>query len=189
MSLEELVRSYGYVAVLAGTLLEGETVVVIAGFLAHLGYLRLPWVMALAFLGTLICDQLFFYIGRTKGNRVLDKRPAWKAKSVRVRALLQRYQDWLILSFRFLYGLRTITPFLIGLSHVGRLRYLLLNAVGALVWAVAVGFLGYFLGGAAEVMLGEVKRYEVLIMAVLALLGGCLWLGCWLRNRPREGKA
>ena len=39
MALEELVRSYGYVAVLTGTLLEGETVVIIAGFLAHLGYL------------------------------------------------------------------------------------------------------------------------------------------------------
>lgn len=38
MSLESLIIAYGYPALFAGTFLEGETIVVIAGFLAHRGY-------------------------------------------------------------------------------------------------------------------------------------------------------
>lgn len=188
MSLEELLGNYGYVAVLLGTFLEGETVLVIAGFAAHRGYLELWIVVAVAFLGTFLGDQFFFYIGRLKGEDFLNRRPAWKAKSGRVLALLKRHQLWLILGFRFLYGLRTIAPFLIGVSGVAPLRFFVLNGIGALVWAIIVGVLGYFLGHALEVMLGEVKRYELWIIAIIALAGGCIWVAQRFnrnqRNRP-----
>jgi membrane protein DedA with SNARE-associated domain len=185
MSLEELLASYGYVVLLLGTFLEGETVLVIAGFLAHRGYLELWLVIAVAFLGTFLGDQLFFYIGRLKGGDVLDRRPAWKAKSSRVLALLKQHQLWLILGFRFLYGLRTVTPFLIGLSGVAPFRFFLLNGIGALAWAIVVGVLGYFLGHAVEVVLGEVKRYELWIIALVALLGACIWLAQWFKRKRR----
>jgi membrane protein DedA with SNARE-associated domain len=54
--LESLIETYGYWAVLLGTVLEGETVVVIAGFLAHQGYLQLKFVIFFSFLGSLIGD-------------------------------------------------------------------------------------------------------------------------------------
>jgi membrane protein DedA with SNARE-associated domain len=50
--------------ILVGAFLEGETLLVIAGFLAHRGYLGLPFVIAAAFAGTLAGDQLYFHIGR-----------------------------------------------------------------------------------------------------------------------------
>ena len=40
INLEPLVSTYGYPALLVGTFLEGETILVIAGFLAHRGYCR-----------------------------------------------------------------------------------------------------------------------------------------------------
>ena len=49
----QLIQSYGYWAILAGTFLEGETILVLAGFAAHLGYLQLPWVILAAFAGSL----------------------------------------------------------------------------------------------------------------------------------------
>lgn len=186
MPVEEWIANYGYVAVLLGTFLEGETVLVIAGFVAHRGHLELWLVIAAAFLGTFLGDQLFFYLGRVKGDDVLNKRPAWKAKSGRVLALLTRHQLWLILGFRFLYGLRTVTPFLIGVSGVAPLRFLVLNGIGALVWAIVVGLLGYFLGHAVELVLGEVKRYELWIIALIAFLGGCIWLAHRFNRTKRE---
>ncbi len=64
MTLESFIQTYGYLALLVGTFLEGETILVLAGFAAHLGYLNLPWVILVAFVGTLSGDQLFFYLGR-----------------------------------------------------------------------------------------------------------------------------
>lgn len=112
------------------------------------------FVIAVAFLGTFLGDQ---HIGRLKGDDFLNRRPAWKAKSGRVLAL-KRHRLWLILGIRFLYGLRTFTPFLIGVSGVAPFLFFVLNGIGALVWAIVVGVLGYFLRHAVELMLGEVSR-------------------------------
>src|SRR3982751_956888 len=106
MRLAELLQNYGYAVLFVGTFLEGETILVIAGFLAQQGYLKLPLVILVASFGTLVGDQLFFYIGRLKGRRFLEQRPAWEAKSRRARELLRRHQTWTILGFRFVYGIR-----------------------------------------------------------------------------------
>jgi len=83
---------------------------VLAGLAAHQGYLTLGGVIAAAFLGSLWGDQLFFYLGRKHRQAVLAKRPAWKTKAEKVHKLMSRYQTPMILSFRFLYGLRTVAP-------------------------------------------------------------------------------
>ena len=183
MSLEQLVATYGYWAIFAGTFLEGETILVIGGFLAHRGHLELPWVIVSAFTGSLCGDQLYYYIGRRKGVGFLEKRPRWKAVSGRVLAMLRRHQVALILGFRFLYGLRTVTPFLIGAGGVPPLRYAVLNAIGAAIWAIAIGIAGYLLGHALELLLDEVKRYEYWVLACLAGAGALFWLVRRLKDR------
>ncbi|MBI2752438.1 MAG: DedA family protein [Betaproteobacteria bacterium] len=185
MSLEQLVATYGYAAILIGTFFEGETILVVGGFLAHRGYLELPWVIACAFAGTLLGDQLYFYLGRSKGMELLERRPRWQAKSVQVLELLRRHQVPLILGFRFLYGLRTITPFLIGASGVAPLRYTILNAAGSAVWALAIGIAGYVLGQALQTLLEEIKRYELWILAAIAGTGAAVWVRYWWVDRPR----
>ena len=40
--LESLIDTYGYLTILIGTFLEGETILVLGGFAAHRGYLHLP---------------------------------------------------------------------------------------------------------------------------------------------------
>lgn len=171
MSLEELVANYGYVAVAIGTFLEGETILVLGGFAAHRGFLELPWVMVCAFLGSFAGDQTFFYIGRRKGTKLLNKRTHWKAKSEKVLSMLEKHQTLLILGFRFLYGIRSVTPFLLGAANVSRTKFFVLNMIGAAVWAIAVGSLGYYFGVAIEAVLGDIKRYELVLFAVIAAVG------------------
>ena len=185
MSLEQLVATYGYAAVLIGTFFEGETILVVGGFLAHRGYLELPWVIASAFAGTLLGDQLYFYLGRSKGMALLGRRPRWRAKSERVLELLRRHQVPLILGFRFLYGLRTVTPFLIGASGVAPLRFSCLNVAGSAAWALAIGIAGYVLGQALETLLEEVRRYELWILAAIGAAGAAVWMRYWWVDRQR----
>jgi len=187
MALEQLVQNYGYLAVLTGTFLEGETILVLGGMAAKLGYLRLPGVIAVAFAGTLAGDQLYFHLGRRHGPALLARRPAWQARARQVQALLGRHPEMVILGFRFLYGLRTVTPFVIGMSGISSLRFLLLNALGAAGWAVVIGSLGYLFGHGLEIILGDLHRYELEAMAATGVIGGLVWLGSRLhrRHRPR----
>jgi len=175
MDHASMIAQYGYAAILIGTFLEGETILVLAGLAAHQGYLTLTGVISAAFMGSLCGDQLFFYLGRKHSQAVLAKRPAWKAKAEKVHKLMNRYQTPMILSFRFLYGLRTVAPFVIGTSAVSFKKFAFLNAFGALVWAVAVGSGGYLFGNALEIFIGKVKHYEMQVFAITGLLGFLIW--------------
>jgi len=175
MTLESFVDTYGYLAILVGTFFEGETVLVLGGFAAHRGYLGLPKVIMTAFFGTLFGDQLFFFLGRWHGAKFLARRPHWKARSERAKMLLERFQTPLILGFRFLYGLRTVTPFVIGMSGVRIPKFLVLNMIGSLVWAVSVGTGGYLFGTLIKTLIGDVKRYEMVVLGMVAVIGMVVW--------------
>ena len=183
LRMEDLIKHYGYLILFIGTFAEGETILVMAGFLAHRGYLELPWVIVTAFFGTLAVDQLFYYVGYLKGLPFLKRRPRWEAKYARALALFSQYQTLIILCFRFLYGFRTITPFVIGLSKVSPIRFLFLNAVGAFMWALVVGLLGYSLGLVLEAYVERIERYEMWIMGAIVTLGLLVWIIYLRRNR------
>lgn len=183
MTLESLISTYGYAAIAIGTFLEGETIVVLAGFAAHQGYLKLDWVIFWAFFGTLCGDQLYFHLGRLKGTAFLEKRPYWRVRSQKVFRIIHLHPVPLALGFRFLYGLRTITPFLLGASGFSPLKFLALNTAGGFIWSVAIGFSGFLFGRAAQLVLGKIKHYEIYFFAILALCGAAAWSVVWLKRR------
>lgn len=186
MTFESVLQAYGYWALLVGTFLEGETILIIGGFAAHRGYLNLSLVILAAFTGTLAGDQLYFFIGRNKGKPFLDKRPSWLRQIEKVHGLLERHHTLLILGFRFLYGLRTVTPFVIGMSRVKAGKFIILNIVGALVWALIFGTGGYLFGAALEIILEDIKRYEMLTFICIALAGLTVWTIHFYKNNRRK---
>jgi len=163
--MEDFLGHWGYLAVVAGTFFEGETVPVLAGFAAHQGFLRLDLVMACAFAGSLAGDLTWFWVGRRFGRTWMERHPGHAADAERVARLLDRWGDWFILSFRFLYGLRSISPMAIGLSSIPVWRFALLNLISAAVWAIIVCALGYYFGNAVEAYLGKLAQWEHRIMA------------------------
>jgi membrane protein DedA with SNARE-associated domain len=187
MSLAEFIQDYGYLAVFVGTLLEGETILILAGLAAHRGYLLLPVVMATATVGSLLGDQLFFLLGQRYGQRLLQRFPTLDRRAARMRALLHRYHLPLILGIRFLYGLRTVGPMVIGMSHVSWPRFFALNLIGAIAWAVVITGSGYLFGHTLELMLADMKRYEGIVIGAIAALGVVFWLLYrWRQKRKAE---
>ena len=182
MSLESIIETYGYWAVLVGTFLEGETVVLLGGFAAHRGYLELPWVIMVAFAGSLFGDQLYFYLGRRHSKRILRRFTARNNRIKRVDRLMQRFHTPLILAFRFLYGLRIVAPFAMGMSSVPAKQFVLLNILGAMAWALLVGVGGYLFGNAMEMLIGDLKRHEIKIIAILLFGWMLIWGLLFLRR-------
>ena len=188
MDLQSFIENYGYAAILVGTFLEGETILILAGLAAHQGYLALTGVIFAGFAGSLCGDQLFFYLGRRHSQAVLSRRPSWKSKAEKVRKMMNRFQTPMILSFRFLYGLRTVAPFVIGMSPVSFKKFILFNAAGALVWAAAIASGGYLFGRALEVFIGKLKSYEIYIMGSVAIAGLLVWIFHFYRRRRQRAK-
>jgi membrane protein DedA with SNARE-associated domain len=186
--LESFLHSYGILAIVLGTFFEGETILLLAGLAAHRGYLPVASVIAAGFVGSVVGDQLYFHLGRWRGAPFLAKRPAWVAQVARAQRFLERHHVAFILGFRFLYGLRTVSPFAIGMSGVPLHRFLILNGLGGLVWSVAVTLLGYSVGQGAEALLGRVKEVEAWLFLGVAVVGSIAWLAYFVRTRRRSGR-
>ena len=177
MNLSELIESYGYWVVLGGTLLEGESVLLLAGYAAYSGLLEFHWVIVVATVGSFLGDQLWYYLGRTRGEKLLKKFPSYAAPAKRAQQLLDRHRIPIILGLRFLYGLRIVLPFAIGMSkRIPTLQFQLLNFAGALIWSTIGVVAGYLFGNAIEKVLDEFHRYDEYIFLFLAVAGISYWL-------------
>lgn len=172
---QAILVQYGYLAVLLGTFLEGEMVLVLGGFLAHQGYLSLPGVMIAALAGSLLTDQLFFLLGRLRGRPYLLRRPRLMARVAKADRLISRHRVPVTLGFRFLYGMRTVIPFTLGLSSVSALLFISLNVAGALIWSVAGSLCGFLFGRSLTVLLVKLGRHEAEVFAGLAILALFIW--------------
>jgi membrane protein DedA with SNARE-associated domain len=180
--LQEFLHNFGYLALFLGTFFEGETILVLAGFLAFRGYMDLNYVIVVAFFGSYAGDQLWYFLGRKHGRKLLARKPRWQLLGDRALAHIRKHPDIWVLSFRFVYGLRTVMPVAIGLSGYPPRRYLLLNGIGAAVWATALGLAAFHFGSILESMLGSVKKYELWVLGALLVLG----LGLWIWRRVKS---
>ena len=169
----ELIQTYGYWALLVGTFLEGETILVVAGALAGQKLLALPWVIVSALLGGMAGDQLHYFIGRYKGPWLLSKFEQQRPRVEKVLGLVHRHRILLVLIFRFLYGLRTVTSFTLGMTRMPIWLYAPLNAVGAAVWASAFAVAGYLFG---YHVLPMFKHYRLTFLGAVCTVAMVLWL-------------
>ncbi len=178
MTLSEFLARFGYAAVLLGTVLEGETILIMAGFAAHQGYLALPGVMVAAFCGSLLGDQLAFFAGRRYGPRLIARFKTLRAGVDRADRLLERYGTPLLIGFRFVYGIRVALPLTAGMSGISIERFATLNAIGAALWSVVVAALGYSFGQGFELMLDRARHFEehaLLVMVGIGALAAALY--------------
>lgn len=166
--IAQLMATYGYLAVFVGTLFEGETILLLGGYAAHRGHLRLPVVMVVAFAGSLLGDQTMFWMGHRYGKRLVGRWPGLERRIDRVRPLLARFGNVFALIFRFFYGLRNATPLAMALGGFPPKRFFALNAVGACLWAVAIGTVGYLFGEAVGVALPHAHHYELAALIAIA---------------------
>jgi LPXTG-motif cell wall-anchored protein len=178
-----LIETHGYWVLAIGCLLEGETILILAGFAAHRGYLNPFAVVAVAACAGFVGDQFYFWLGRRHGSGVVARWPSIARQQDRVHDLIQRYDAALIVGIRFAYGLRIAGPVLMGMSPLSGYRFALLNALGAILWAGVIAALGWVFGNAAEALLGEVRHVEGWLLLGLALFGLAAW---WVRRRREK---
>ena len=118
----DLISSYGYWILAIGCLLEGETVLLLAGFAARSGRLDPLAVFVIAAVCGFAGDEIAYWIGRRHGGWLLARWPLLARRSRRVRALLERRHALAIVMLRFAYGLRLAGPVVIGMTDVPCLR-------------------------------------------------------------------
>ena len=185
MSPELLLHKFGYLAVFVGTFLEGETILVMAGFFAERGYMELFIVMLVAFAGAYIGHVFWFWLGRVKGVRLLDRFPRMKNHFGKGIRMFERYGAPAIFITQWLYGLRITCAVIIGISRISTVKFLVYEAISCAVWSAVIASLGFFFGRAVERVLGKAAHIEKWGLLVLVAVG----VGVWLYHQWKDRRA
>jgi membrane protein DedA with SNARE-associated domain len=182
MSPELLLQKFGYWAIFVGTFLEGETILVLAGFFAERGYLNFTAVCIWAFVGAYVGHIFWFWLGRSQGVKLLDRFPKMKKHFGKGIRMFERYGAPAIFITQWLYGLRITCAVIIGISRISTVKFLIYEAVTCAIWAIVIAGLGYVFGTAIERILGRAAHIEKWGLIVL-IVGG---VGFWLYHRWKE---
>lgn len=188
MSPELLLHKFGYLAVFVGTFLEGETILVLAGFFAERGYFELALVILVGFVGSFAGHIFWFWLGRTKGVQVLDRFPKMKRHFGKGIRLFERYGALAIFITQYLYGIRITCAIIIGISRISTMKFLIYEALSCITWAAIIGTLGYFFGRAVESVLGKAEHVEMYGLIALLVIGSAVYAYHQWKNRREKAE-
>ncbi len=157
---------------LFGFFLPGDSLLFIAGFLSSDAggnqLPALPIVLVCVFAAAVIGDQVGYLFGRKVGPALFSRPDSRLFKQDYVRKaehFFERHGAKTIVLARFVPIVRTFAPIVAGVGRMHYRTFVTYNVVGALLWAVGLTTLGYFLGQVTVVK----ENVEVAVLAVVFL--------------------
>ena len=153
---------------------------IFAGYAAGAGALGFGNLIAVCWAGSFLGDVVRFWIGRRYGTRWLGGLPRVQRAVEMAARLADRHHFWMILVHRFPYGIRGVAGIAYGMSSISWPLFLVMNFVGAGLWATATVSAGYAFGYVSEKTMSDASSG-----VGLGLLVGFLALS-WLLSRRLE---
>jgi len=190
--LLELSPGWAYLTLALSTVFTQELAALLGGFAADQGHLSLPVVVLVAGSAVFVESVALYAVGWWRAGWVrlkLRRSPPVVKKLLRA----MRWSPWRsTFVARFAFGARIALPLACGAARVPVWIFLTGTALASLVWGGVFAGLGWALGEGAVLVVGEVRKYEGVIAAVLVALGGGTWWWLWRRQKraiAREGIA
>ncbi|MGH3425043.1 MAG: DedA family protein, partial [Nocardioidaceae bacterium] len=160
--------------VLLGFFLPGDTLLFTVGvFIANDVVDHSVWFACVVLgLGAILGNICGYEIGRAVGPRVFEsgRQRLLRPEHVeRTQAFFERFGAPAIILARFVPIVRTVITVLAGVARMDRRRYLVLSAVGGMLWVFSVTLLGYFLGGVPFVRDFVEPHLDLVLLGVVLL--------------------
>ena len=193
--LIDLIANYGLLFVFVNVLgvqlgapLPAYPVLMLTGALAARGQLSVVALLGTAVAACLIADAAWYLIGRWMGRRVLrvlcqiSLSPDGCVRQT--ESIFTRFGPPSLMVAKFVPGFGSVATALAGAMHIGRVPFLLFDAIGAALW-VAVGLaLGWLFSPAIEDIVGalaQLGEWGLMLLAIaVALFVATKW---WQRFR------
>jgi membrane protein DedA with SNARE-associated domain len=181
---------YGYWAVAVVLLLEnagipmpGETVLLLASFLAYSEHdLQIGWIILVATVASTLGDNLGFAVGYYGGRPLLQRyQNIFRIRDktlARGEGLFRNYGSVTVFFARFVFGMRVIAGPLAGVLRMPWRRFLMFNFLGAALWVTVISGVGYFFGRNWVRLMHDLKLFD-LVVAVAVAAGLVFW---WWRS-------
>lgn len=175
VELTELLSSIGIIGIAAiiffesgipfGFIFPGDSLLFTAGVLASAGILNLPLLIISVFAAAIVGVNVGYTLGKHYGPRIFKKESSWlfnKEYISRSEDFYEQHGGKAIILARFIPVIRTFAPIVAGVGRMNYRRFMFFNVVGALLWAVGVTMLGYWLG--SKIPADVMEKYLILVV-------------------------
>lgn len=164
--MSALLLKYGLIAVFIGGAVEGDVTFVVSGVMTHLGFLHLPSAIAIGTLGALTGDSTLYWLARSGSTRIRNTKVYQRAEPIASR-LSSRLGPWEILVARLVYGARMASIIFWSTRRLSFVKFVAIDSIGCFLWCCLLMTLGRLLSNRAMILIGEVRRVELLLLAVV----------------------
>lgn len=151
-----------------------EDVALLAGgYLVHRGVTQYPATLIVSLVGVVAGDNSLFFLGRRFGTGLVRYfslgRPKSRHQIDRLKAFMDKHGHLAIFYARFLAGARALVYLTAGSLGVPPSRFLLYDALGAIISVPVVVSLGYLFGKQIGIAIHYFGGFERMIWVVVVL--------------------
>lgn len=143
------------------------------GFLVHRGITQYPTTLAVSFVGVVAGDNSLFFLGRRFGTNLLKYlefvRPRTLPRIERLKRFMDRHGPMAIFYARFLAGMRALVYVIAGSTGVSPRRFVVYDALGALISVPLAVSIGYFFGDQIESAVRYLGGFDRLVLVAAAV--------------------
>lgn len=171
----ELFVEYGWIIMIIGVFLLGESVSIAVFALAGMGFIGPSWALILVFTGSMLADIFWFYMAefvfRERFEKFLIIRQEKKTFSLIVQ-LLDRHFFWILIMIKFMMGLRLILTIYIALRmKVPFIKKIFINGLGTILYLSVLFPIGWYLGKGVQLSFAGGQNAYHFIPIIIILVG------------------
>lgn len=164
LQLFYLFQQYGYLIIFTGTFFEGETTLVLGGLLSFQGYLNFWLVVTTATFASYLGHVVFYFLGKTSSAWILLRFPNLRRKIQQAEYIIRRYEMMSLFITQYIFGIRLASALAFGILDMKKRKFLSLQLLSCLIWAILFSSLGYWVGESCDIL---IKNMEWAILLIL----------------------
>lgn len=168
-------QTYGYTVFFPTTVFEGPIVTIVAGFLVSQGYLNAGIVYALAVLGDLVGDTLYYGIGKWGRTQFITRWGRYVGfttqRLVSLENHFKEHSGKTLIFGKFLHGIGGGILVAAGAAHMPYGKFMWFNLIGTLPKVLVLLLVGFFFGKAYMQFSHylDYTAWGILILVVVAI--------------------
>ena len=174
-----------------GVPVPGETILIAGAIFAGAGRINIVALGVVAFVAAVTGDNIGFAIGHFGGRALALRFGKYvfltEERLDKAEAFFDRRGSIVITFARFVEGLRQANGIIAGITGMHWLRFLVFNAIGAVLWVGTWVTIGYFAGNNITTVYHYITLYSYYVLAGLVVL--IVGYIVWRRRRRRRAAA
>lgn len=144
--MEQFIQDWGYVALFLYSFGGGFLALAIAGAFSYAGDLNIFITIIVAAISNFIGSQFLFYFAKYNKSYINETVNKHRRKVAMVKSLLKKYGSFVIFIQKYIYGIKTLVPLVMGISAYNPFKFMVLNAIASVLWAIIIGYTSFVAG-------------------------------------------